>query len=271
MKPSILAPILVALAVSGCQSMPPQSRDTGKGKEDKVFILELGIDQIRDADSGESFHVICEACAKLTIKTRYRLPLPVALTMTPAVPVPANPVPVLVQETVPAPVPTPDTESAGQQATFKHLVPFAFGRSKLGPQGREAMDGVLAAAKDAKQVHVRGYTDIIGTMPINKRLAMARAAEIRAYLIKSGVTPDKVSISYCIDCFSDSNKTSVGRAANRRAVVISQPTSEAMDMSSLDHRNMCRIGAPQSISDKKGIKRWTFHLDEAQVGDDFKR
>jgi outer membrane protein OmpA-like peptidoglycan-associated protein len=175
--------------------------------------------------------------------------------MAPAVPVSANPVPVLVQETVPAPVPTPDTESAGQPAAFEHLVPFAFGRSKLGPQGRDAMDGVLAAAKEAKRIHVRGYTDIIGAMSINKRLAMARAVEIRSYLSKRGVTPDKVSISYCIDCFSDSNETSVGRAANRRAVVISQPTSEAMDMSSLDHRNRCRIGAPQSISDTKGIKR----------------
>jgi hypothetical protein len=181
--------------------------------------------------------------------------------MVPAVPVLANPVPVLVQETVPVPAPTPDTKSVGQPATFKHSVPFAFGRSKLGPQGREAMDGVLAVAKDAKRVHVRGYTDIIGSMSINKRLAMARVAEIRSYLIKGGVTPDKISTSYCIDCFCNSNETRVGRAANRRAVVISQPTTEVMDMSSLDHRNACSID--KTISGRLGIKQCTDSIELA--------
>jgi outer membrane protein OmpA-like peptidoglycan-associated protein len=250
MKPSILAPLLAALAVTGCQSIPTPLGDVDKGEADKVFVLERGIDQIRDADSGEAFHVICEACAKRTVKTRYLPPLPAALTMALAVPVVTNPVPVLVQETVPVPTPTPDTKSVGQPAKFKHSVPFAFGRSKLGPQGREVMDGVLAVAKDAKSVHVRGYTDIIGAMSINKSLAMARAAEIRAYLSKMGVTSDKISISHCIDCFSDSNETSAGRASNRRAVVVLRPTSEGMDMSSLDHRKMRRQGEFQCLSNR---------------------
>lgn len=221
MMPTILVPFFVAMVVSGCQSMPPQSRDAGKGEKDKVFVLEHGIGQIRNADTGETFHVICETCAKPTIKTRYRPPVPVVSTMAPVVPAPAHPLPILVQETMPAPVTAPDMELA----EFTHLVPFAFGRSKLGPQGREAMDDVLAVAREANHVHVRGYTDIIGAISINKRLAMARAAEIRYYLIKRGVTPGKISTSYCIDCFSDSNETSVGRAANRRAVVISFPTA----------------------------------------------
>lgn len=233
MKPSNLAPLLVALAVSGCQSMSPQARDADKGGEDKVVTHERGIDQIRDADSGEAFYAICDPRARPTIKTRYWPP--VQVTLAPTVPVQANPVPVLAQETVPAPSPTPDTEPVAQPAAFKHLVPFAFGRSTLGPQGREAMNVVLVAAKEAKRIHVRGYTDIIGEMATNKRLAMARAAEIRTYLIKRGVTADKISTSYCIDCFSDSNETSEGRAANRRAVVISRPTSEAMDTINLDH------------------------------------
>ena len=247
MKPSILVPFLVVLAVSGCQAMPPQSKDADKGEEGKAFVLERGIDQIRDADSGEAFHVICKPCAKPTIKTRYLPPLPAALTIAPAMSVPANPVPVLVQEMVPAPVPTPDTKSAGQPAVFKHLVPFAFGRSKLGPQGRSAMDAILAVARGATRIHVRGYTDIIGSMSINKRLAMARAAGIRSYLINGGVTPDKITISYCIDCFTDSNEASAGRAANRRGVVISQQTSEAMDISCLGHR-MCAVSVSPSSS-----------------------
>ncbi len=259
MKPSILVPLLIVLAVSGCQTMPPQSRNAGKGEENKAFVLERGIAQIRDTGSGEPFHVTCEACATPTIKKRYQPPLAAALTMAPAVSVPANPVPVLVLETVPAPVPTPDTKSVGQTATIKHLVPFAFGCSKLGPQGRDAMDGVLAVAKDAKRVHVQGYTDIVGTMLVNKRLAMARAAEIRSYLIKRGVAPDKISTSYCIDCFSDSNETEVGRAANRRAVVVMLPPLEAVELTDLDPRDACRPGVTpvatdQTISNKTEVK-----------------
>jgi outer membrane protein OmpA-like peptidoglycan-associated protein len=81
------------------------------------------------------------------------------------------------------------------------------------------MHAILKEATSAKHVHIRGYTDIIGTIPGNKRLAMARAIEIRTHLIKSGIPLDKLSTSYCIDCFADSNETREGRTANRRAVV----------------------------------------------------
>ncbi len=149
MKPAILGLFLVALTVSGCQSVPPQPRDLVNEEEEKAFIVKRGIDQMRDPDTGESYHVICEACAKPTIKSRYRPPLPVASTMAPAVPDQANPIPVLVHKAVPVPVPTSVTESAAQSAVIKHLVPFAFGRSKLGPQGRDAMDDILAVAREA--------------------------------------------------------------------------------------------------------------------------
>lgn len=245
MKPSILVPLLIVLAVSGCQTMPPQSRDAGKGEENKAFVLERGIDQIRDTDSGEPFHVICEACAKPTIKTRYRPPVPAALTMVPAAPVPADPIPVSVQEIVPPQVPTPDTGSAGQSAAFKHTVPFAFSRSKLGPQGRAAMDGVLAAAKVAKHVHVSGHTDIIGKMAGNRQLAMARAVEVRTYLIKQGISPERISTSHCIDCFSESNETVAGRTVNRRAVVLMAPTLKAMEAIDLNNRDLCRSEVEQ--------------------------
>jgi len=242
MKPAILGPILVALTVSGCQSMPPPPRESGKWEEEKAFIVERGIDQIRDPDTDKSFHVICEACAKPTIKTRYLPPLQVASSRAPAAPVPANPIPVLVQTAVAVTVPTSDSESAGRPAAFKHLVPFAFGRSKLGPQGRSAMEDLLAVAKEAERLHVRGYTDIIGKMPGNRRLAMARAVEVRTYLIDRGIPPGRISTSYCIDCFSESNETVAGRTANRRTVVLIGPTLKAMEAIDLNHRDLCRSG-----------------------------
>jgi len=264
MKPTILGPLLVALAVSGCQSIPPYTRDAGKGKDDKMFVLERGVDQIRDVDSGETVHVICEVCTKPTIKTQYLPPLPVASTTAPAAPVSANPFPVLVQQKVPVPVPTPEAESAGQPATFKHLVPFAFGRSKLGPQGRASMDSVLAVARVAEHIHVRGYTDIIGKMLGNKQLAMARAVEVRTYLINRGVSPGRISTGYCIDCFSESNETVIGRKANRRAVVLIAPSLKAMEGIDLSHRDLCRPEVEQRLRPFIEISRSTtaFHFGD---------
>jgi outer membrane protein OmpA-like peptidoglycan-associated protein len=245
MKPAILGPFLVALAVSGCQSMLPQPRGLGNGEEEKAFILKRGIDQVRDPDTDEAFHVICEACAKPTIKTQYLPPLPMASTRAPTAPVPANPIPVLVQKAVPVTVPTSVTESAGRPGVFKHLVPFAFGRSKLGPQGRSAMDDLLAVAKEAERLHVRGYTDIIGKMPGNRQLAMARAVQVRTYLIDRGIPPGRISTSYCIDCFSESNETVAGRTANRRAAVLIGPTLKVMEAIDLNHRDLCRSEVEQ--------------------------
>ncbi len=259
MKLAILGTFLVALAVSGCQSMLQQPKDLGNGGEDKVFDVKRGIEQIRDTETGETFYVICESCAKSTLKTRYRPPLPAASTMAPAEPIPISPVPVMVLDMVPALISKPDTESAGQSASFQYMIPFAFGRSMLGPLGREAMEDVLAVAKEARCVHVRGHTDIIGNMPSNKRLAMARAAEIRAYLVKRGISADKLSISYCVDCFSDSNETTAGRAANRRAVVDMRLLLEAGDPTYPDRRDPCRPettcdGAAQPICNRVEVK-----------------
>ncbi|MDD5366667.1 MAG: OmpA family protein [Gallionellaceae bacterium] len=151
-----------------------------------------------------------------------------------------------VPEAAPAPVaavvaPTPPAESVKPgPAALKRYVPFAFGRVRLGPQGREAMATVLAEAKSAERIHVRGYTDIFGKMPENKTLAMSRAAEVRTYLIKGGVDLAKITTSYCIDCFIESNESEEGRAANRQALVALSSAKSAPGAVDMDHRDACR-------------------------------
>ncbi len=228
-----LIPLLVALA--GCQSLPPQALE-GDTSE-KVIVHERGIDQVRDEDNGERYFVVCEDCARPTLKTMYRPPAPMAMAridpvpITPAVVVPARPAETL----------TPILDQPkSQAAAYKRLVPFGFGWDRLGPLGREAMAALLEEAKAAERIHVRGYTDIIGHMPGNKRLAMARAEAIRAYLVQSGVSPEIISVSHCIDCFIESNESEPGRAANRRAVVVIRPSIDAVDTIGLDRRDPCR-------------------------------
>ncbi|MBK6742653.1 MAG: OmpA family protein [Hydrogenophilales bacterium] len=241
MKAFALIPLLAALALTGCRCVPPQAME-GVVAADKVIVLERGIHQIRDEDSGERYYVVCEACARPTLKTRYQPPTPVVMVKLDPSPVTSAVVVTEPQTEPPAPVPD---EPKSQAAAYKRLVPFGFGRARLGPQGMEAMAALLEEAKAAERVHVRGYTDIIGDMPGNKRLAMARAAEIRAFLIKGGVDEAKLTTSYCIDCFVESNESDSGRAANRRAVVVMRPAMDTRFTIDLDHRDPCRTDAVQ--------------------------
>lgn len=237
MKTFALIPLLAAIALMGCRSVPPQALK-GAAATDQVIVLERGIDQARDEDSGEHYYVVCEACSRPTLKTRYRPPAPVVMPRL-------EPAPIAPAVVVTAPTPEvvaaiQETPIKSQAAAYKRLVPFGFGRDKLGPLGRQAMAALLEEAKASERIHVRGYTDILGRMPGNKRLAMARAETIRAYLVQGGVTPEKISVSHCIDCFIESNESEDGRAANRRAVVVMRPSLDAVDGIDLDHRDPCR-------------------------------
>lgn len=239
MKPRALTPILAVL-IAGCQSLPATDAQAVPAASAAMFDQAI-IHQLRDEDTGEAFYALSASGRKPTPKTRYTRVASLA------------PVPVFPMEVVAAP-PEPVIASlashepepaVGQSEAFKRLVPFGFGRARLGPQGREAMAALLEEAKSAERVHVRGYTDIIGDMPGNKRLAMARAAEIRAYLIKGGVDEARLSTSYCIDCFIESNESDAGRSANRRAIVVMRPAAGSLDSIDLDHRDPCRRDAIQ--------------------------
>jgi outer membrane protein OmpA-like peptidoglycan-associated protein len=229
--------LFVGLALTGCQSVTPHAPE-GAAATGQVIVLERGIDQLRDEDSGEHYYVVCDACARPTLKTRYR-PL-VPLAMSRLEPAPAAQAVVVKEPPSEAPTAVQETPIKRQAAAYKRLVPFGFGRDKLGPLGRQAMVALLEKAKAAELIHVRGYTDILGRMPSNKRLAMARAEAIRAYLVQGGVTPEKISVSHCIDCFIESNESNEGRAANRRAVVVMRPSVDAVDDIDLDRRDACR-------------------------------
>lgn len=66
-------------------------------------------------------------------------------------------------------------------------------------------------------IEVRGHTDNTGTSESNMKLSKARAESVMKYLVKQGVSKDKISYSYYGDTqpLSDNN-TESGRAMNRR-------------------------------------------------------
>jgi outer membrane protein OmpA-like peptidoglycan-associated protein len=70
-------------------------------------------------------------------------------------------------------------------------------------------------------LEVQGHTDSTGAKLYNYRLGEERAEAVRRYLNKQGIALNRMStISYGQEEPVDSNKTKIGRAKNRRVVVV---------------------------------------------------
>lgn len=69
-----------------------------------------------------------------------------------------------------------------------HFAPEEF---NLFPRGEQILDGVLACQQAGllgdQALHVIGYSDPRGSAEYNRRLALARAAAVKRYLVRRGV------------------------------------------------------------------------------------
>ena len=96
---------------------------------------------------------------------------------------------------------------------------FETGKSALKPESFTVLDIVaqsLQANPDIR-IEIAGYTDNTGSAPLNVRLSQARAASVRAYLARKGVSPERmVAKGYGASGFIAPNTTAPGRAQNRR-------------------------------------------------------
>ncbi|HUB05916.1 MAG TPA: OmpA family protein [Myxococcales bacterium] len=76
---------------------------------------------------------------------------------------------------------------------------------------------ILASHPDIEHLQVEGHTDDTGSPAHNEKLSQARAESVKAYLVKRGVSEDRlVARGFGQDRPIASNATSKGRAANRR-------------------------------------------------------
>jgi len=98
-------------------------------------------------------------------------------------------------------------------------VTFQTGRSVLTSDSYEVLDQVAASllANPEIRIEIAGYTDNTGPVGINLRLSQARAAAVRAYLARKGVSPTRMlARGYGARSAVSPNTTAAGRAANRR-------------------------------------------------------
>ena len=100
---------------------------------------------------------------------------------------------------------------------------FDFDKYNIKPQFNPALDAAAEVLKSNPSVKmtISGNTDSIGTPEYNMGLSIRRAKAVKAYLVSKGVNADNISvIGYGEDRPADTNATPVGRAMNRRAVLL---------------------------------------------------
>lgn len=96
---------------------------------------------------------------------------------------------------------------------------FATGSSKLLPKSFKSLDEVakLLATDQTLLISIDGYTDNTGKAEKNQTLSEARAAAVKDYLVKKGLSESRATSAGHGDSnpIAD-NKTAAGRAKNRR-------------------------------------------------------
>ncbi len=98
-------------------------------------------------------------------------------------------------------------------------VQFILGSAKLTKVGMADLDkgAEVLISHPAINISIEGHTDNSGTVAGNQKLSEQRAAAVKAYLVTKGISADRmVTAGYGQTRPIADNKTSEGRAANRR-------------------------------------------------------
>ncbi|WP_335918922.1 OmpA family protein [Shewanella algae] len=105
-------------------------------------------------------------------------------------------------------------------------VTFQVDKTDLSSGAMRVLDSVVLVAKeyDKTQLNVVGYTDSSGSESYNLRLSQVRASEVGNYLIRKGVSGQRVLTQGRGEAGPiASNATPQGRAQNRRVEIILSP------------------------------------------------
>lgn len=115
--------------------------------------------------------------------------------------------------------PAPPGAPPARPTLILHGVNFRSGSSVLTRESYTILDQVAAslAANPEIQIEIAGYTDSTGNKGMNLSLSMGRAAAVRYYLARRGVSPFRMKArGFGASGYIAPNATPEGRAQNRR-------------------------------------------------------
>jgi outer membrane protein OmpA-like peptidoglycan-associated protein len=112
-----------------------------------------------------------------------------------------------------------DVQVTGTAIRITQMIHFEFNRAVIRPESFGILNTVAQVLKDYPTItiEVQGHTDSRGNDDFNMRLSQSRADAVREYLIGQGIAASRLtSRGYGETMPIDSNRSSAGRAANRR-------------------------------------------------------
>ncbi len=124
-------------------------------------------------------------------------------------------------EEEPAPVASPYVQPEPEESIdISTPILFDLNRTTIKPESKPIIEAAAKEVAESKStLVVHGYTDITGTALYNKALSKKRANAVKNSLRKQGVTGKIKTVGHGTKNPVASNKTSEGRARNRRAVI----------------------------------------------------
>ena len=123
----------------------------------------------------------------------------------------------------PAPAAAPAAASApvaaSEKVTFETDTLFGFDKSDLQPEGLSKLEDLVSKLQgtDVEMIIVTGHTDSVGSAIYNEKLSKRRALSAKKFLVSKGLPSDRIVTNGKGEQQPvASNKTSAGRAKNRR-------------------------------------------------------
>jgi outer membrane protein OmpA-like peptidoglycan-associated protein len=117
-------------------------------------------------------------------------------------------------------------DERGLVITLPGQVLFSTGKSTLLPNARQKLTEVADVLKDQtdRTIIVEGHTDSTGTVAKNDALSLARAEQVKDFLVSRGVPASRVTATgFGSQHPVASNGNPEGRAQNRRVEIIITP------------------------------------------------
>ena len=119
----------------------------------------------------------------------------------------------------PAPAAASAPVAASEKVTFETDTLFGFDKSDLQPEGLSKLEDLVSKLQgtDVEMIIVTGHTDSVGSAIYNEKLSKRRALSAKKFLVSKGLPSDRIVTNGKGEQQPvASNKTSAGRAKNRR-------------------------------------------------------